>query len=60
MGDKSFTDSGKKYKPVGVNVVTSLSVGEFDLEFPLVSPVKGLPTKQVVCLLRYINTIIND
>jgi len=42
-GDKSLKDSGRKYKPVGVNFVTPLSVGEIDLEFSPTSLPSDLP-----------------
>jgi len=52
-GDNSLTDSGKKYKPVGVNFITpSSKIGDIDLEFSLISPATFLP--------KIINNINSD
>jgi hypothetical protein len=54
-GNKSFTDSGKKYKPVGVNCITplSLDVGDADLEFPLFSLGNFLPTNFSILIITF-------
>lgn len=64
-GDRSLTDSGKKYKPVGVNfifIAPLSNVGDADLEFPLVSPANFLPKikKILIMMIKYTKGILLD